>query len=152
MILPALSPTDLADIRTLFVEYATWLGDNLDQERFATELATLPGDYASPGGAIFLARVGNDAAGCVAFRPLQGDFCELKRLYTRDEFRGHGLGRKLVEAAVAAARAAGYTAMRLDTLATMAEAQVLYARLGFRDIPAYREDRITDMRYLELRL
>jgi ribosomal protein S18 acetylase RimI-like enzyme len=152
MVYPALSPADLADIRTLFMEYAAWLGDHLDRERFAIELAALPGYYAPPTGALFLARAGNEAVGCVAIRPLMGDTCELKRLYTRAPYRGRGLGRQLLEAAIAAAQTAGYAAIRLDTLASMKEAQALYQRLGFRDIPAYREDPITDMRYLELRL
>ena len=152
MILPALSATDLADIRLLFIEYAAWLGDHLDRERFAMELASLPGYYAPPAGALFLARVENEAAGCVGIRPLLGDSCELKRLYTRAPYRSRGVGLQLVEAAVAAARTAGYAAIRLDTLASMKEAQALYQRLGFRDIPAYREDPISDMRYLELRL
>ena len=148
----AFSPADLADLRTLFSEYGTWLGDHLDRARFAIELASLPGDYAPPKGALFLARVNGEAAGCVGVRPLMGDICELKRLYTRTRFRGHGLGRQLLEAALAAARAAGYQAMRLDTLPSMSDAQALYARLGFRDIPPYGEDPITDLRYMELRL
>ncbi|MEO8636772.1 MAG: GNAT family N-acetyltransferase [Gemmatimonadales bacterium] len=152
LILPANSPTDLTGIRALFAEYGAWLGDHLDQERFAVEFATLPGQYAPPGGALFLARVGGEVAGCVGIRPLTAEFCELKRLYSRPQFRGHGIGRRLLEAAVEAARAAGYAAIRLDTLRSMTEAQALYARLGFRDIPAYREDGITDLRYLELRL
>lgn len=152
VIVPALSLADLADIRTLFIEYAAWLGDHLDRERFAVELASLPGYYAPPAGALFLARAETAAVGCVGIRPLMGDSCELKRLYTRAPYRSRGVGRQLLEAAVAAARTAGYSAIRLDTLASMKEAQALYQRLGFRDIPAYREDPITDMRYLELRL
>ena len=151
MVLPALSTAELADIRTLFVEYGDSLGDHLDRARFALELAAVPGDYAPPKGALFLARVDGEAAGCVGVRPLAADICELKRLYTRSAFRGRGLGRKLLEAAVGAARAAGYAAIRLDTLPSMADAQALYARLGFREIEAYREDVISEMRYLELR-
>lgn len=152
VIVPASSPVDLADIRALFIEYGDWLGDHLDRERFAIELAALPGFYAPPTGGLFLVRLGNRAAGCVGIRPLMGDSCELKRLFTRAPYRGRGLGRKLLEAAVTAARLAGYAAIRLDTLASMKEAQALYERLGFRDIPAYRADPITDMRYLELKL
>jgi ribosomal protein S18 acetylase RimI-like enzyme len=152
MVLPVRTPADLDDLRTLFLEYAASLGDHLDQERFAIELAALPGDYAPPMGALFLARVNGEPAGCVGVRPLHGDQCELKRMYTRRPFRGQGIGRQLLDAALAAARAAGYAAIRLDTLSTMKEAQGLYARLGFRDIPAYRDDPISDMRYLELTL
>ena len=152
MVVQAVTATDLADIRDLFIEYGAWLGDHLDREPFVRELASLPGRYAPPNGALFLARVEDETAGCDGFRPLERDTCELKRLYIRRHYRGHGLGRALLTAAVSAAREAGYAAMRLDTLASMKEAQALYERLGFRDIPAYREDTITDMRYLELRL
>jgi ribosomal protein S18 acetylase RimI-like enzyme len=149
---PVRTPADLADLRTLFIEYGASLGDHLDQARFAIELAALPGDYAPPGGALLLARVGDAPAGCVGLRPLQGAQCELKRMYTRSQFRGQGIGRQLLDAALSAARAAGYTAIRLDSLSTMKEAQGLYARLGFREIPPYRPDQTGGMRCMELML
>jgi ribosomal protein S18 acetylase RimI-like enzyme len=64
--------------------------------------------------------------------------------------RGSGLGRQLTEAAIAFGRAAGFGAMRLDTLPTMAAAQALYRDLGFRTIPAYRSSPVAGNLYMEL--
>jgi GNAT superfamily N-acetyltransferase len=47
----------------------------------------------------------------------------MKRLYVRPEARGTGVGRALVEAAVAFGHRAGYHAMGLDTLPTMVAAR-----------------------------
>jgi ribosomal protein S18 acetylase RimI-like enzyme len=149
---PAHTGAALADVRTLLLEYADSLGIDLDYQGFDAELAGLPGAYAPPRGSLLLAHAGERPIGCVAVRPLQSEICEMKRLYVRPEARGTGLGRRLAEAAISAAAAAGYRSMRLDTLASMAEARGLYESLGFRPIPAYRNDPLTGLVYLALDL
>jgi putative acetyltransferase len=72
----------------------------------------------------------------------------MKRLWVRDAYRGLGLGRRLAETCIAAARRAGYKAMCLDTLGRLTAARALYEDLGFREVPAYYDNPLEDVRYM----
>ncbi len=139
-------------VATLFREYASSLPFDLTFQSFDEELAALPGEYAPPRGALIVATLNGDAAGCVALRPLDASVCEMKRLYVRPTARGTGAGRALAEAVITAARAAGYSHMRLDTTPEMNAAHALYSSLGFYEIAPYRHNPIAGTRYLELAL
>jgi putative acetyltransferase len=147
------TPRELDTLRDIFREYARGLGVDLCFQQFDEELATLPGDYAAPRGALFLATVDGQVAGCCALRPIEGtdypNAAEMKRLYVRDAFRGLGLGRQLVEATLDAARQAGYACVLLDTLDDMEAARALYEDLGFADIPPYYHNPIPGAHYLK---
>ena len=146
----------LADVRVIFTEYAQGLGVDLCFQRFDEELASLPGDYAAPRGALMLAHVDGALAGCCALRPLDAadypNAAEMKRLYGRKAFRGFGLGRRLAEAALDAARQAGYACVLLDTLDDMEAARALYTELGFQEIPPYYHNPIAGAHYLKVDL
>ena len=151
---PSASAEDVATVRRLFVEYAESLSVDLCCfQDFDQELASLPGDYAPPAGALLLAEHEGEVVGCVAMRALEPPgMAELKRLYVRPNGRGLGVGRALTEAVLAIARGAGYESIRLDTLPEMKEAQVLYRRLGFRETLPYRYNPIGGSVYMELAL
>lgn len=147
------SEDEVSAVRELFLEYAAWLGFSLCFQGFDQEVATLPGKYASPAGRLLLARCGGALAGCGALRPLEPSICEMKRLYVRPDFRGRRLGLALAERLVADATAIGYDAMRLDTVPSqMADANRMYRRLGFSEIPPYYDNPQPGVCYLELRL
>lgn len=147
-------PTDLPAIASLFRAYAASLPIDLRYQNFDDELASLPGKYAPPTGALLIARdASGEALGCVAMRPLdEPGICEMKRLYVAPAGRGQGLGKKLALAIIEAARVAGYREMRLDTLATMHDAQRLYRALGFVEIGAYYETPIENTVFMSLAL
>jgi len=149
----AAGPADIETVHTLFVEYGESLNFSLCFQGFDEELAALPGKYAPPGGRLLLAEIAGDTAGVVGLRPADLDgACEMKRLYLRPAFRGRGLGRRLAETAIAAAREAAYGKMVLDTVETMAEAGALYRDLGFVEIPPYYDNPISGVRYYALDL
>ncbi len=159
--------------RAIFREYAASLTVDLSFQNFEEELATLPGDYAEPRGALLLALIDakSGAAGplltrgdgrpahvaaCCALRPLDAadypNAAEMKRLYVRPAFRGMGLGRQLVEAVLDAARGAGYACALLDTLDDMEAARTLYEELGFEEVPPYYHNPIAGSHYLKVEL
>ena len=138
-------------VRELFMQYADSLDFDLEFQGFSQELATLPGNYAPPGGCILLAEESGRLVGCVALRLLEGKICEMKRLYVRSGYRGRGIGRTLACSVIDRAREIGYEKMRLDTIATMNEARTLYYSLEFKNIKAYRYNP-HDTNYMELEL
>ena len=79
----------LSDVRALFEAYTAMLVTHdpafqiyLDIQHYADELRAPAAKYAPPDGRLYLARVDGRAAGCIALRRLDGERCEMKRLYT----------------------------------------------------------------------
>lgn len=145
------APADIDLAHTLFEEYAAGLGISLCFQNFAQELANLPGDYAQPTGRLLIARVGGEVAGCIALRRQDESVCEMKRLYLRPQFRGKGLGGKLVGAILSEAKQIGYSRMRLDTLPErMDKAISLYRSIGFKEIAPYYNNPAGNVLYMEL--
>jgi len=147
----AQSPEEIEITRGLFKEYASGLNIDLCFQNFDQEVNGLPGNYAPPSGRLLLAIDGEQVAGCIALRSLGDGDCEMKRLYVRPEFRGKGLGQKLVTTLLDAAREIGYERMLLDTLpGKMDEAIALYRSLGFREIAPYYHNPVEDALFMEL--
>jgi putative acetyltransferase len=141
MIIQAETVEQIEETRRLFREYETWLDVDLCFQSFEEELKNLPGKYAALSGRLFLGYVGEKVAGCIALRKFEDEICEMKRLFVRQEFRGSGLGKTLIENLINEARAIGYRKMRLDTLpAKMPKAVELYRFYGFREIAPYYEN------------
>src|SRR5947209_9377792 len=89
----AITVEDLEAVRALCRAYEPEAGSALCFQGFEAEVAALPGAYAPPTGRLLLAVKGTEAVGCVALRALQGDTCEMKRLFMHSRARGLGLGR-----------------------------------------------------------
>lgn len=152
MIIRAETDEHVQQARSLFEEYTDSLGVDLSFQNFADELARLPGEYAPPSGCLMLAVHQGQAVGCIALRKISDDICEMKRLFVRAGYRGHGFGRMLVQMIIGEARRLGYKQMRLDTLSSMIEARTLYRSFGFREIESYRYNPIPGTSFMQLAL
>jgi len=145
-------PEYLETVRTLFREYEASIKVCLCFQGFEEELAGLPGAYARPSGRLLLAFDWDEAVGCGAFRRLESDVCEMKRLFVRPEHQGKAIGAALARALIEQAREAGYSRMRLDTMPSMTRAIKMYRAVGFKEIPAYRFNPVPGSLFFELRL
>lgn len=146
-----ITPAQREQAIALLRAYESSLGISLCFQGFAAELARFPADYRPPSGALALALEvdGETLVGLVGVRRLDPVTAEMKRLFVQPAARGNGLGRRLAEAAMQAARDLGYRRLRLDTLASMREANALYRSLAFREIGNYNATPIEGVRFFE---
>ena len=126
---------------------------NLCFQNFDEEVENLPGKYKPPDGRLFLAFAGEKIAGCIALRKLEEQICEMKRLFVREDFRGLGIGKILIEKLIAEAQTIGYEKMRLDTFPPkMSKAVELYNSYGFYEIESYYHNPYGETLFMELDL
>jgi ribosomal protein S18 acetylase RimI-like enzyme len=143
----------IEDVRNIFREYyEELLKVDICFDDFKKELEELLGDYSEPDGTLILAMEADAVVGCAALRKIDKEICEMKRLFIRQDYRGHGWGRVLADKIVDEAVSKGYSLIRLDTLETLQEANTLYKSMGFQPIAPYLEDTSVELVYWGLDL
>ncbi len=103
-----------------------------------------------PVGAFFLALCDDAAVGCAALKG-DGGWGEVKRVWVTPAARGLGLSVRLMAAVETEARRLGMSGLRLHTNRALPEAQALYPRLGYREVPAFNDEPYAE-RFYEKRL
>ncbi|MER7011933.1 GNAT family N-acetyltransferase [Saccharopolyspora sp. NPDC000359] len=104
-------------------------------------IAEDPNDGLHPPTGVFLvARDATGPVGCVGLRELEPGIAELKRMYVKPQVRGRGAGVRLLAEAEQHAQRLGYRAIRLDTRDDLVEARGLYAKQGYREVPAFNDE------------
>jgi len=92
----------------------------------------------SPGGQIFIALRDGEQIGCCALCVREDGSLELSKMAVAEQERGQGIGRQLMEHAIAYARAHRIPRLYLETNHSLANAIHLYESVGFRYIPPER--------------
>jgi DNA-binding MarR family transcriptional regulator/GNAT superfamily N-acetyltransferase len=113
-------------------------------ERFGFE----PGDawqhdaasMAAPDGFFVVATSDGEPVACGGVQRLPDGAAEVKRMWVHDDWRGAGLGARLLRQLEDLARARGHAVVRLDTNDTLVEAIAMYERAGYRSIERYNDN------------
>lgn len=96
------------------------------------DLFDLDGAYLACGGAFFVVVDGAGlVVGTCGLKPIAEGTVELRKMYLSPAARGRGLGRRLLEHAIAEAKARGFRRMELETASPLVEAISLYRSGGF---------------------
>ena len=133
------------------IEYISWIADQLS-ENFQIDAFSMISSSAEerafstfeeyrllkpPNGIVYIFEVNGDIAGMIALRKLSDDVGEIKRMYNRPQFRGRGIGRKLLNQVLEWGRNNGCSIFRLDTANYKSAAQHIFRTSGFKEIGAY---------------
>jgi GNAT superfamily N-acetyltransferase len=92
------------------------------------------GQIIAKGGRVLFALEAGEAVGCCALLALADGGFELAKMAVADAWKGRGLGRALLAAAIERARAAGAPRLYLETNSSLAPALALYRSFGFVDV------------------
>lgn len=142
VVVPARSPSEFDAFRSLVRDFANWAMSTFNPgatelppvlARMEQELADLPGKYAEPDGALFLASVDGTLAGCIAGFRYDQTSIEVTRLWVRPASRGHKVGEALVAQLLDTAQAVGYRRAVLRSRKEMTSAHRIYRNAGFTD-------------------
>ena len=143
---------EFEDAKNLFKQYADSLDIDLSFQDFSNEINTIDKQYNKPSGALLLAYKNGEAVGCAGLRKFDEEQAELKRMFVKTEYRQFKIGKKLLELIINMAKDLHYKSILLDTLPSMAAAQMLYKSFGFYEIPSYRFNPISGTVYMKKEL
>ncbi|MBL4812474.1 MAG: GNAT family N-acetyltransferase [Rhodobacteraceae bacterium] len=106
-------------------------GNPMAPEKFEVILNDLPELHARPGGAILIASVDGQAAGCVMYNEAEADVAVFNRMFVNEGGRGLGIGRLMFEEMIAD----GYRKVMFSSATFLIHARKMYEGAGFSDIP-----------------
>lgn len=114
-------------VETVLAEYGLEM-DPLDTD---ADLQDINESYIKKDGRFRVLRDGDRIVGSYGLYPISEHICELRKMYLYREFRGRGLGKKMMKEALNQARKAGFRLMVLETNEKLVEAIALYRTFGF---------------------
>lgn len=103
-----------------------------DPETTDADLQDIEANYLQRGGLFEVIENGGNMLGSVGLYPVNKTTCELRKMYFIPSARGLGLGKYVLERAIAQARALGFKQILLETSSKLVAANQLYNKFGFK--------------------
>jgi ribosomal protein S18 acetylase RimI-like enzyme len=155
----------------LNLEYIRWVADKYktihdidlesvngkSNEEYVKEFLQDFTELEPPRGQILLLRSNNEIVGMGAIAEHEPGIGEIKRMYVKPNFRGHGYGRKLFSRLIEKGKDFRFSKILLETADFFEAARNLYRSIGFRDIEEYSGGEVSlclreTTKYMELDL
>lgn len=116
-----------------------WIREYFEIEAKDLEVLGDPGTHIlAPGGEILIACEDDRIVGCCALLSMSDGGFELGKMAVANECRGKGIGRELLERAIALSWSRGATRLYVETSTKLPNAIHLYESAGFRHLPPER--------------
>ena len=99
-----------------------------------------PREFCPPGGLFLVADLHGRPVGCGAIKVIGEEVAYIKRMWIDSSLRGHGLGRRMLEALENSARALGCRTVQLETNRALTAAVHLYRTSGYVEVAPFNDE------------
>ena len=130
-----LSPLAVAAVGHYFAEMSARFGFDATGQSDKDARLLVP-----PTGLFVVAASGGEPVACGGVQTIEEGVGEIKRMWVSADWRGAGLGSRLLRHLESAASDLGHAVVRLDTNDSLAEAIGMYERAGYVRIERYNDN------------
>lgn len=134
-------PEDTAAAELLLREYFAWLELPNSHRGFEEEMHALSAHYSGDAGLLLLLKQGQHLLACVALQRHDANTAEVRRLYVRERYQGHGYGELLMKHIIEKAAALGYHQLVLAAIPKQAKRKPCTENWAFSPLPRFIRQR-----------
>ena len=134
-------PGDEADVFRIVSCVLAQYGLSTNPDATDSDLKDIQRSYLSMGGTFRIVECEGGIIGSYGLYATAAESCELRKMYLLSEYRGRGLGKRMMDDALREAKRLGFVEMTLETNSCLKEAVGLYRAHGFRE---FKPDHLSD--------
>ena len=137
--------TDIPAIKNVVFTVLKEYGLKPDETGKDNDLTDLETNYFSDNGyfGVVVKNDTEDVIGTFGLHRVNPSTFELRKMYLKQEYRGQGIGKTMLRAAIATAIEKNCKKIVLETISPLKEAISLYKKYGFKEIPSHEvSDRV----------